>query len=323
MKTPPAAGTRHTDSQRSVSALRGHTLRSITPGDVERYVAGRIGMVAPASVNRELAFLKRVFKVAIADGIAETNPVTKVKFLRERNRRTRFLTEDEETSLRKAIGEEHWPPVLVALHTGLRQGEEFRLRWDDVDFATNIITVSDGKSGDRRHIPMNDTLRECLAALESRLTSSWVFPSTTSATALDPKNFLNRVWLPAVKRIQLANFRWHDLRHTFASRLVARGTDILRVKELLGHRTLAMTLRYAHLAPGHLHEAVQRLVPERTGTTTGTSEEHTEPAVSSRRVSVGTRVGKKWPGTESNHRHRDFQSRALPTELPGRGDANH
>jgi integrase len=116
------------------------TLRQILPGDIERYVAKRITEVAPASVNRELAFLKRLFNVAIADGNAETNPVRAVKLLQENNQRVRFLTEGEEEQLRRAIGEEQWPAVAFALNTGLRKSEQFTLRWEHVDFNVGVIT---------------------------------------------------------------------------------------------------------------------------------------------------------------------------------------
>ena len=98
-----------------------------------------------------------------------------------------------------------------------------------------------------------------LRDLPSRLRSEWVFPSETGATALDAKNYMHRVFTPALKKARIVGFRWHDLRHTFASRLVMAGVDIRTVQELMGHRTIAMTLRYAHLSPAHRLDAMQRL----------------------------------------------------------------
>jgi integrase len=252
------------------NALPGRTLRQVTPGDIERYVARRVDEMAPASINRELAFLKRVFNIAIRDGLAESNPVRPVKLFHENNQRVRFLTDEEEPQLRLAIGEGEWPKVAVAAHTGLRQAEQFHLEWEHVDFTTGLLTVPRSKHGEARRVPMNETVREILRALPSRLKSPYVFPSETGQTPLDARNYVRRLFLPALKRARIEGFRWHDLRHTFASRLVMKGVDLKTVQELMGHKTLTMTLRYAHLSPAHQLAAVRRLDTEPTGTTTGT-----------------------------------------------------
>src|SRR5262249_22569750 len=95
---------------------------------------------------------------------------------------------------------------VVALHTGLRRGEQFRLRWSEHVFTTGIVTVADSKSGEPRHVPMNDTVRAVLRALPSRLKSAWVFPSETGETPLDAQNFVNRVFLPALRRAKNREF---------------------------------------------------------------------------------------------------------------------
>ena len=257
-------------------AFGGRTLREIVPGDVERYAARRLADgLAPATINRELAFLRRVFNVAIEDGKAEVNPVKSRLFFKENNTRVRFLSEEEEKRLREVIGELEWAKVAVALHTGLRQGEQFALRWENVDFTTGIITVPQSKSGEARRVRMNDTVREVLRALPSRLKSPCVFPSATDETPIDVHNYMNKIFRPAVKVAKIEGFRWHDLRHTFASRLVMAGVDLRTVQELMGHKTIEMTLRYAHLSPAHQLEAVQRLntkTGKATGTTTGTED---------------------------------------------------
>ena len=261
---------RHAERWKSI--FRGKTLAQIVPGDVERYVAKRIAEVAPASVNRELAFLKHLFNVAIADGKADTNPVRSVKLFKENNKRVRFLSEEEETELRKAIGEIEWPIVAVAVHTGLRQAEQFKLRWENVDFATGIITVPRSKHGEARRLPMNDTAREILRTRPSRLKSAYVFASETGETPIDARNYMRRTFLPALKVAKIEGLRWHDLRHTFASRLVMAGVDLRTVQELLGHKTVAMTLRYSHLSPAHQLDAVQRLNRAPTSTATDTEQ---------------------------------------------------
>jgi integrase len=260
------------------AALASRTLREIVPGDVERYKARRIREVSAATVNRELMFLKRLFNLALRDGKAERNPVREVKFFKEDNERVRWLTDEEEACLREELGEGEWPKVSFALNTGFRQANQFGLPWSDVNFETGLVTARGSKSGETYHVPMNDDLRELLRGLESRLKSAWVFPSRNGRSPLNATNYMNRVFAAAVKRAGVANFRWHDLRHTFASRLVMAGVDLSTVRELMGHKTIRMTQRYAHLSPAHKLDAVERLGQRRTGTITGTSaaEEKTD-----------------------------------------------
>src|SRR5581483_1767955 len=222
---------------------RGKTLGQVRTADLERYRERRRqeGM-SEASVNRELCFLRTVYRRAVRDGLVERSPVDSRLFYREQNQRVRYLTEDEETRLRAEIGEEHWPLVAVALSTGFRQGNEFRLRWDDVNFDAGVIRARDTKSGEDYSVPMNDDLRTLLAGLPSRrLTmagkTAYVFPSETLETPLDAKNFYHRVFRRALERAGIADFKWHDLRHTFASRLTMAGVDLRTVQELMGHKS--------------------------------------------------------------------------------------
>jgi integrase len=163
--------------------------------------------------------------------------------------------------------------VAVALHTGLRRSEEFQLRWEDVDFANGILTLPRSKHGSARCVPINGTARDIVRSRPSRLKGAYVFPSATGATPLDACNFVRRIFVPALRRAGIEGFRWHDLRHTFASRLVMAGVDLRTVQELMGHKTLAMTLRYGHLSLAHQLDAVQRLNREPTATTTATDAE--------------------------------------------------
>jgi integrase len=150
--------------------------------------------------------------------------------------------------------------VAIALNTVLRRAEQFNLTWEHVDFNTNVLTIPRTKAGRVRRVRMNSLVRELLRSLPSRLKSRWVFPSAASETALDSQNFMNRVFVPAVKRARIQDLRWPDLRHTFASRLVMKGVDIRTTQELLGHADIRMTLRYSHLSPSHLLDAVEKLL---------------------------------------------------------------
>lgn len=154
----------------------GHGRRSpIKTGDIRRYIHRRQAEgMGLATINRELAFLRRAFNVTMQDELAEKNPIGKgaVKLFRENNMRVRFLDDDEEPRLRQATGEEEWPKVAVALHTGLRRTNCFRLRWaEDVNFEAGTVRAHNPKGGADYHVPMNDELREILRALAPRLRS--------------------------------------------------------------------------------------------------------------------------------------------------------
>lgn len=300
------------------AALGTLSLRQIKPGDIRRHIHRRQedGM-APATINRELAFLRRAFNVAIEDELADKNPIGKrgVTLFRENNQRVRYLTDDEEPRLREALGEEEWPKAAVALHTGLRRSNVFHLRWaEDVNFDAGTIRARDPKGGRDYHVPMNDELRALLRGLPSRLRSPWVFPSETGETPLNSQNFINRVFRPALLAAKIRDFSWHDLRHTFASRLAMAGVDVRTIQELLGHRTLAMTMRYAHLSPAHKRAAVNHLMRLRSGTPTGTAtgtegNQRAATAGGTPDPSPRSRSGnRKWRRAGSNGRPRDYES---------------
>lgn len=158
----------------------------------------------------------------------------------------------------REIPGEYRPIIMVALHTGLRRGELFSLNWDNIDFRAETITIPRTKSGEIRDVPMNKVVMETLRRVPTRLKSEYLFVSRLGIP-INAHNFYGRVFKPAVKRAGIKDFRFHDLRHTFVSRLAMQGVSLLANKELMGHKTIAMTQRYAHLSPGHLKEAVEGL----------------------------------------------------------------
>jgi integrase len=216
-------------------------------------------------------WLKNVFNVAIEWGKTKHNPVRGIKQFKE-NHRIRFLSDEQEDRLEEVFPAKDWSSVEIAIHTGMRRSEQFHLRWENVDFSTRTLTIPRSKHGEVRYIDMNDKVVEILRSLPSRLVSPWVFPSATGESPMDAQNFVNRVFKPAVDKAGLGDFRWHDLRHTFISRLVMKGVDLRTVQELAGHKTITMTLRYSHLAPSHKKEAVQCLLKNGTDTKTDTGQ---------------------------------------------------
>jgi integrase len=245
---------------------------------------------------------------------SDRNPVRGVKLLKENNERVRVLTDAEEGRLLAALPDYLHPLIVVALHTGMRRGELAHVEWEHVDFHTRTLVVTKSKSGEGRRVPMNRVVVETLQVLRKarKAFRGLVF---TSPQGEFLHNF-GRAWTETVKNAKITDLRFHDLRHTAASRMVMGGVDLYTVKEILGHKTLVMTQRYSHLSPAHQRQAVERLVRRRKG-----NAKVTDPVTA--RAAVGATSGddvsteeKWWTGGELNSRHRDFQSRALPTELP-------
>ncbi len=205
----------------------------------------------PATLNRYRAFLSLIYRLAVRNGKAAVNPARMVRQRKENNSRVRFLTPEEEKNLRgkiRSLCPEREPEFTLALHTGMRRSEQYGLRWADVDILAGIITIRRTKQGGTRHIPIDREARTALETLHAR--------SDGSGRVCHPY----RRWFEAVRTAAgVADLHWHDLRHTFASRLVMSGTDIRTLLELLGDRTVSMAMRYAHLAPAHLKTAVDRM----------------------------------------------------------------
>jgi integrase len=212
-------------------------------------------MCRPATVNRETQLLGHMFKRAITWGKAMENPATHLRPLRTNIRLLRYRSQEDIGGLLSVADEILRPTVLVALHTGLRRGEQFSLTWQDIDFRLGVLRVLHTKNGERREIPISRTLQDTLERLPRRLGSDHVFPGRTGRGMANIRGRFYR----ALREAGIEGFRWHDLRHTFASHLVMAGANITSVKELMGHKTIAMTLRYAHLAPDFQRDAINRL----------------------------------------------------------------
>jgi integrase len=220
------------------------TIQEITTWSIERYKAKRKEEVKPASVNREISLLKTMLTKAVEWGKLKENPAKPVKLLKGEARRVRFLMPDEIQNLLSNCADHLKPIVTVAAHTGMRRGEILGLTWDRVSFEQGIITLLDTKNSERRDVPMNQTVKAALGEVERK--GPRVFSSGDMKTA----------FRTALKKAGIADFRFHDLRHTFASNLVMAGEDLNTVAELLGHKGLQMTKRYSHLSPKFKARAV-------------------------------------------------------------------
>jgi len=251
---------RHVTAYRAMQSTFGHLrLSEISPLAIERYKRQRKEAgVSEVTINRELAFLKNVFTKAVEWGKTVENPVKKVRFYREDNSRTRFLTDEEEERLLAHCKPQLQPLVITALHTGFRASELCSLTWNDIDFRRRTVTVRAGyaKNGESRTVPMNGVLTTTLKAVKlDSADGERVFCSRQGT----PYRSFRTAFERAVRLAGVADFTFHDLRHTFASRLVMAGVDLPTVKELLGHKDISMTMRYAHLSNNHKQAAVKKL----------------------------------------------------------------
>jgi site-specific recombinase XerD len=228
-------------------------------GDLSK--AGNCG----STLNRYRALISSIFRYGVENDRIRANPVARVKRFRESESRVRYLRDREEEKLRAVIRlkyPEHEPELDLAMYTGMRRGEQFGLKWKDVDLELGILTVR-GKTG-RREIVANDAAIAALRLLakvaptedfDRPPVQAFVCPQTKSDEQKDWRRWLEK----SLKEAGVLDFHWHDLRHTFASRLVMAGADLISVQKLMGHKSILMTMRYAHLAPGHLRGAAEKI----------------------------------------------------------------
>jgi integrase len=219
----------------------------------------------PATFNRYKSMLSLIYRLGMENKKVASNPAKLLKCKHEDNGRIRFLDQngvyDEEQRLRATIETKylsHLPEFEIALNTGMRPSEQYGLTWDRVDLFGRRVTVPRSKNGKPRHIPINSAALAAFKVLTQRSPNGVgpVFVNLKGEKLEGYKHWFNQ----AVERAGLVDFTWYCLRHTFASRLVMAGVDIRTVAELMGHKTIQMTMRYAHLAPEHNLAAVESLI---------------------------------------------------------------
>ncbi len=253
--------------------IGGYKLADVTPALItesrDKLRQGR----AAGTVNRYLGSLSSVFSTAIREwGWLESNPVSRVKKRKEPRGRVRFLSEDqrdkqgqivegERTRLLQACRESRsknlYPIVVLALSTGMRQGEILNLTWDRIDLKRGRITLTDTKNGEIRAIPITG---EALFVLKRhakvrKINTQLVFPDMSGKA---PAKFRD-AWLAALERARIEDFRFHDLRHTAASYLAMSGATLAEIAEILGHKTLQMVKRYSHFSTDHVSGVISKL----------------------------------------------------------------
>lgn len=234
-------------------------LNALTPAALEQARAQLMEGRAIGTVNHYLKFLRRVLNKAVRDGKLASNPVCRVKMFKESAGKTRFISPEEETALCRKLGSPYGAWVRLAIMTGMRQEEQFSLRWEHVDMERGFLTLPTTKAGGVQYVRLNAEAKALLQSLIPGNKSVWVFPSENPATHADQRNFYRRHYLPAVNELGLTGVTWHTLRHTFASRLAMEGVTEGTIAKLLRHSGTALVRRYAHLSPSYLQEAVEKV----------------------------------------------------------------
>lgn len=246
--------------------LGAYTLADVTPALIvecrDRLAAGTVRsgrLRSPGTVNRYLAALSHAFTTAVKEwGWLDASPVRKVSKLKEPSGRVRFLTDDERARLLEACRASRnrylYPAVVLALSTGMRQGELLRLTWADIDFERHVIVLHETKSGERRAVPLEGHALTVIHELSKvrRIDTPLVFPGRKPGTSMGVRTS----WEHGLRRAGIEDFRWHDLRHSTASYLAMNGASLAEIAEVLGHKTFQMVKRYAHLSEQHTARVV-------------------------------------------------------------------
>lgn len=238
-----------------IAAFGGKYLFEITPPMIEEYKAMRLENVEPSTVNRELACLKHMYTKAIEWEYVSQNPAKGVKLFKEAPGRLRYLRPEEVEALVNVCADHIRPIVVTAVNTGMRKAEILNLQWSDIDLKNLKIKVGHSKNNESRVIPINKTLHHELSGLKIRSTGDYVFAGKDNGPYADIK----KGFASALKRAGIKDFRFHDLRHTFGSHLVMQGVNVKTVQQLMGHKDIKMTMRYSHLSPEYVQEAMHRL----------------------------------------------------------------
>jgi len=234
-------------------------LPDITPKMISEYkIKRRNEDASPTTVNHELTLMSHAFNLATKEWeIIKDNPVRKVAKEKERNQIERWLTDDEEKRLMSASPDWLRPIITFAINTGFREGEILGLKWKQIDFSRREITISEQKNDQTDTLPLNDKVITVLKEKwnDRRKDAEYVFPSQNN-TRISNRN-LFRAFQIAKEKAKIEKFRFHDLRHTFATRLVRSGVDIYAVQKLGRWKTLSMVTRYGHYDTDSLRSSIE------------------------------------------------------------------
>ena len=250
-------------------------LHELTDEDIERYKWQMLKAKTKVMFNRVLATISHMYTIAVEFGKVEHSPIRTAKKRIKEKGRLRYLMPDEVQTLISACPDSIRPIVVTAVHTGMRKGEILGLRLGEhVDLEKRMISLSETKNDEPRHIPINDTLfDELVTVSEGKRPGDFLFVKKNGKSRGGVRVAFNA----ALSEAGIKDFTFHDLRHTTASNLVMNGVDLYTVKEILGHKDIKMTMKYAHLSPEHKTHAIRALDKIFSGKSTlSGSQEHFE-----------------------------------------------
>jgi integrase len=249
--------------------LGAYTLADVNPSLIVEQRNKLVGQtnrfkrtIGTTTANRYTTALSHVFTIAINEWEwLESNPIARVSKLKEPRGRVRFLSDEERTALLEQCTKSENPylhtVVVLALSTGARKMEIMSLKWVDVDFQRKSIVLHETKNNERRVLPLQGYALELMQKLaqHKKAHSDFVFPSEKGDQPVD----IRRAWEYAVEKTDIKDFKFHDLRHSAASYLAMNGASLAEIAEVLGHKTLQMVKRYAHLSEAHTSAVVARM----------------------------------------------------------------
>lgn len=236
-------------------------LRRMTPSVVKQFQTDCLKRdLKNSSTNKKISLLKAMMRWAVEESMVEQDvldKLRKVKMLQDDSKRLRFLTVEESKALVAACEPYFRPVIITALMTGMRKREILNLCWDHVDLEHGFILLEPTtKNSERREIPIVPELHKTLESLPRYEKCPYVFPNKDTML---PYWSGDKPFAKALAKSEITNFHFHDLRHTYASHLVMSGIDLTTVMHLMGHKSIKMTLRYAHLAPSHKVKAMSAI----------------------------------------------------------------
>ena len=243
-----------------IESIGNKPIIDIITTDINEALGTLPGHFKNATINRYIAAISVVFSYACREYGLQVNPIRKIPSLPENNERTRFLSEAERTRLFKSCRASHWDKlyliVLLAITTGARKGELTKLRWNDIDFDRRTAYVSTTKNGQPKVLPLTDSVIKELQLFDTK-DSSLIFASKVK---YDVPYCFTKPWKIALEDAEIKDFRFHDLRHSCASYLAQSGASLLEIADVLGHKQISVTKRYAHLCIEHKSSLINRVL---------------------------------------------------------------